>query len=116
MSSFRLRVPLHHIDTSHPPDDDELHDPIDSVAHTPRRSSSHQTIPDVQHERVSEKDMESAMMRRSRTRSLCTTPAEERPWKNDIVTFDSKDDPQNPKNWSYRRKAFVTMLFGLTTS
>jgi DHA1 family multidrug resistance protein-like MFS transporter len=47
---------------------------------------------------------------------LCTIPAEERPWKNDIVTFDSKDDPQNPKNWSYRRKAFVTMLFGLTTS
>ncbi|KIM78033.1 hypothetical protein PILCRDRAFT_76019 [Piloderma croceum F 1598] len=54
-------------------------------------------------------------MRKSRTRSLCTISAEERPWKNDIVTFDSKDDPQNPKNWSYRRKAFVTMLFGLTT-
>jgi len=113
MSSFRPRVPLHHIDTSHPPDDEELHDPLDSVAHTPRHSSSGQTI---QHERVSEKDVEGAMMRKSRTRSLCTIPAEERPWKNDIVTFDSKDDPQNPKNWSYRHKAFVTMLFGLTTS
>ena len=40
----------------------------------------------------------------------------ERPWENDIVTYDSEDDPQNPKNWSYGRKAFVTMLFGLTTS
>lgn len=48
--------------------------------------------------------------------SFSSMPPAERPWENDIVTFDSEDDPQNPKNWSYGRKAFVTMLLGLTTS
>jgi hypothetical protein len=113
MSSLHRCVSLHHIDMSHPPDDEELHDPIDSAAYTPRRSSSGQTI---QYETVVEKDMEGAIIDKSRTRSFSTIPAEKLPWKNDIVTFDSKDDPQNPKNWSFRRKAFVTVLFGLTTS
>jgi hypothetical protein len=98
---------------SHPPDDEELHDPINSAAYTPRRSSSGQIIQD---ETVVEKDTEGAIIDRSQTRSFDTIPAKELPWKNDIVTFDSEDDPQNPKNWSLRRKAFVTMLFGLTTS
>jgi DHA1 family multidrug resistance protein-like MFS transporter len=31
------------------------------------------------------------------------------------VTFDSVDDPANPKNWSYTRKVLITMLFGTTT-
>ncbi|GHJ84329.1 hypothetical protein NliqN6_0731 [Naganishia liquefaciens] len=38
-----------------------------------------------------------------------------RKWKDDIVTFNTKDDPDNPKNWSYRRKVLITMLFGTTT-
>ncbi|KAF8494535.1 major facilitator superfamily domain-containing protein [Gautieria morchelliformis] len=38
-----------------------------------------------------------------------------RSWPDDIVSFDSKNDPQNPKNWSSRKKVFVTMLFGMTT-
>ncbi|KAI5453965.1 hypothetical protein NCC49_004960 [Naganishia albida] len=38
-----------------------------------------------------------------------------RKWKDDIVTFDSIDDPANPKNWSYTRKVLITMLFGTTT-
>lgn len=35
--------------------------------------------------------------------------------KDDIVTFDSDDDPANPKNWSYTRKVSYTILYGLTT-
>lgn len=31
------------------------------------------------------------------------------------MTFDSVDDPANPKNWSYTRKVLITMLFGTTT-
>jgi len=99
--------------SSFPRYDEELHDPIDTVAYTPRRLSSGQTI---QYETVVEKDTEGAIIDRSQTRSFSTIPVEELPWKDDIVTFDSQDDPQNPKNWSLRRKAFVTMLFGLTTS
>ena len=30
---------------------------------------------------------------------------ETRQWKDDIVTFNSSDDPDNPKNWTYRHKA-----------
>jgi hypothetical protein len=115
MSFFCARVALDHIDTSHPPDDEERHDPIDSVVPTPRPSSSPETIADGQQEKDQDTNLEAAK-RRSRTTSLCTIPPEERPWRNDIVTFDSKDDPQNPKNWSFGRKASVTMLFGLTTS
>lgn len=40
---------------------------------------------------------------------------QDRSWKDDIVTFDSKDDPQNPKNWSYNRKVLTTFLYGSTT-
>ena len=32
-----------------------------------------------------------------------------------IVTFDSADDPANPKNWTFRHKTFIVMLFGMTT-
>lgn len=38
-----------------------------------------------------------------------------RRWKNDVVTFDSKDDLANPKNWSFRRRYFLVALLGLTT-
>ncbi|GEM08011.1 MFS multidrug transporter [Rhodotorula toruloides] len=38
-----------------------------------------------------------------------------RKWKNDVVTFDSKDDPANPKNWTFRRRYFLVALLGLTT-
>ncbi|CAD6588223.1 MAG: hypothetical protein CYPHOPRED_004316 [Cyphobasidiales sp. Tagirdzhanova-0007] len=40
---------------------------------------------------------------------------ETRKWKDDIITFDSRDDPANPKNWPYSRKVFVTGLYGMTT-
>ncbi|BGP63206.1 hypothetical protein NBRC10512v2_004543 [Rhodotorula toruloides] len=36
-------------------------------------------------------------------------------WKNDVVTFDSKDDPANPKNWTFRRRYFLVALLGMTT-
>ncbi|KAJ9105426.1 hypothetical protein QFC21_001797 [Naganishia friedmannii] len=38
-----------------------------------------------------------------------------RKWKDDIVTYDTVDDPTNPKNWPYFRKVMITMLFGTTT-
>ncbi|BGP32950.1 hypothetical protein JCM10296v2_004736 [Rhodotorula toruloides] len=38
-----------------------------------------------------------------------------RQWKNDVVTFDSKDDPANPKNWTFRRRYFLVALLGMTT-
>jgi hypothetical protein len=40
---------------------------------------------------------------------------ETRAWKDDIVTFNSKDDPENPQNWPYRRKVTVVALYGMTT-
>ncbi|GAA5910879.1 hypothetical protein JCM5296_002558 [Sporobolomyces johnsonii] len=42
-------------------------------------------------------------------------PAEERNWKDDIVGWDSRDDPANPKNWSFRRRYLITALLGATT-
>ncbi|OAX82965.1 hypothetical protein ACJ72_02683 [Emergomyces africanus] len=32
-----------------------------------------------------------------------------------IVDFDGPDDPYNPKNWPFRKKAITTLLYGLTT-
>ena len=43
-------------------------------------------------------------------------PAAERDWPEDIVSFDSRQDRENPKNWPIRHKYAVTMMFGLTTS
>ncbi|GAA5988009.1 hypothetical protein JCM10908_002028 [Rhodotorula pacifica] len=42
-------------------------------------------------------------------------PPETRKWANDIVTFNSKDDPANPKNWSFRRRYALVALLGITT-
>jgi hypothetical protein len=67
-------------------------------------------------EKDTAEDREAALKQGSRTKSSRTLTPEERQWRDDVVTFDSADDPQNPKNWSYRRKAFVTMLFGVTSS
>jgi hypothetical protein len=36
-------------------------------------------------------------------------------YPNDLVTFDGDDDPKNPRNWSTRYKASITMLLGATT-
>lgn len=59
--------------------------------------------------------------------------AKTRQWKDDIVsfapsrhasrqaeirsqvTFDTIDDPANPKNWPYLRKVMITLLYGTTT-
>lgn len=32
-----------------------------------------------------------------------------------IVDFDGPDDPYRPLNWSFRKKAITTVLYGLTT-
>nr|POF04883.1 efflux pump bik6 [Quercus suber] len=32
-----------------------------------------------------------------------------------VVTFDGDDDPYRPLNWSFRKKAITTILYGLTT-
>jgi hypothetical protein len=38
------------------------------------------------------------MRRRAQSKSQSELPAEARSWEDDIVTFDSKTDPENPKN------------------
>ncbi|KAK4687592.1 MFS transporter, DHA1 family, multidrug resistance protein, partial [Tremellales sp. Uapishka_1] len=38
-----------------------------------------------------------------------------RKWKDDIVTFNTTDDPENPKNWPPRKKLRVLILYGLST-
>ena len=45
------------------------------------------------------------LKKRDRAATQTTQPSidpETREWKDDIITFDSKDDPANPKNWPYR--------------
>jgi hypothetical protein len=32
-----------------------------------------------------------------------------------LVDFDGPDDPYNPLNWSFKKKAITTLLYGLTT-
>lgn len=36
-------------------------------------------------------------------------------WDDDLVDWDSPNDPANPRNWSMKRKALVTVELGLTT-
>lgn len=50
-----------------------------------------------------------------RRKTQAGVPAEKREWPDNIVTFDSPDDPCNPKNWPSRKKIIITMLFGMTT-
>lgn len=35
--------------------------------------------------------------------------------KDAIVEFDGPDDPYRPLNWSFKKKAFTTVLYGFTT-
>lgn len=33
-----------------------------------------------------------------------------------LVDFDGKDDPYRPINWSFKKKAYTTLIYGLTTA
>ena len=33
-----------------------------------------------------------------------------------LVDFGGEDDPYHPMNWSFRKEALTTVLYGLTTS
>jgi hypothetical protein len=111
MSSSHEGISVHHTD-KYSPDDVGLHVP---PTLTPPRSSL-QAISEGWHTKDTEIGLESDMKPRAGPKPSSAMSREEGQWKNGIVTFDSKADPQNPKNWSYGRKAFVTMLLGLTTS
>ncbi|GAA6040011.1 hypothetical protein JCM8097_004737 [Rhodosporidiobolus ruineniae] len=41
--------------------------------------------------------------------------AEERQWKGDVVSWDSEDDPANPKNWAFNYRYLIVALLGMTT-
>jgi hypothetical protein len=36
-------------------------------------------------------------------------------WPNNLVGWDSEDDPANPMNWPRRKKIGITLLLGFTT-
>jgi hypothetical protein len=36
-------------------------------------------------------------------------------WTCSQITFDTRDDPNNPKNFPYLEKVRITMLYGLCT-
>lgn len=36
-------------------------------------------------------------------------------WPNDLVDWDSPNDPANPRNWPLRKKIIVTVQLGITT-
>lgn len=94
----------HHIDGYHDPTDDpSRHHPQDEDTRTPTPVND------------SLDSAEKGSIKRVRSRKGSYVPPEVRVWKDDIVTFDTKDDSQNPMNWPYRHKVFVTLLFGLTT-
>ncbi|KIJ54776.1 hypothetical protein M422DRAFT_221142 [Sphaerobolus stellatus SS14] len=40
---------------------------------------------------------------------------EHKQFPDDIVTWDSNNDPKNPRNWPHWYKAIVTLMMGLTT-
>ena len=42
-------------------------------------------------------------------------PGEEVPKDPSLVEFDGPDDPDNPKNWTARRRAAITVSMGLMT-
>ncbi|GAA5978913.1 hypothetical protein JCM11641_000091 [Rhodosporidiobolus odoratus] len=62
-----------------------------------------------------ERDVEKGLRHRAREEDQEKVPPEEREWKGDVVGWDSKDDPANPKNWSFRRRYLVVALLGMTT-
>ena len=36
--------------------------------------------------------------------------AEENDGQSTVVTWDGKEDPENPRNWSYRKKVLATFI------
>jgi MFS transporter, DHA1 family, multidrug resistance protein len=100
------RIPTDHVDACHLPDDDERHHPSSELPtgaatpvrrHSSDRPSDERTLADE----ANKNDLEKGARRRTREQEKGRIPPEERAWEDDIVTFDSKTDPQNPKNVSY---------------
>lgn len=58
---------------------------------------------------------EGDLKRRKTEKNQSDVAAEHRDWADNVVMFDSKTDPANPKNWPFRRKVAITLLFGITT-
>lgn len=122
---FHLRrIVSNHIDSSHIPDDQERHvPPTPSLPSSPAEERDFEAQPH---------DVEKNLRKKSSSNDYSSP--ETRHWPDDIVTFDSKTDLENPKNvsvspftyinsttltltpkWSFRKKAVVTMLLGMTT-
>ncbi|EIM92287.1 MFS general substrate transporter [Stereum hirsutum FP-91666 SS1] len=101
-------MPTNHIDSCCVPDEGADHDPDNDENHEDR-DGEQTPVEDADREVVAKRE-------RSRIDEIqADLPPEERRWKDDIVTWDSKDDPENPQNWSYSYKVIVTVLFGMIT-
>jgi MFS transporter, DHA1 family, multidrug resistance protein len=106
------RVPTDHVDACHLPDDDERHDPRTEPptgATTPTRpgtpshgdpASRHFSEERTLADRGADAEKGGVRRRSKSEPKQCQLPPEERAWEDDIVTFDSKTDPENPKNVS----------------
>lgn len=91
--------------------DQTLQDP--TAAHSARNDVMQGTAVPQAKDGLSAAEKGKNNMRRRRADSK--GPPETREWPDNVVAFDNKADPQNPKNWSPRRKTVMTMLFGLST-
>ena len=82
-------------------------DPIDDVA---RDDLERQALPEKS-EPTSNPEIENLASRMNTRKTLRTRKAN----LYAKVTWDSPDDPANPKNWTYRRKWTVTLVVGTYT-
>lgn len=97
---------------------DNTHDPHAEEAGTQRASRhSSQTVDEAEEEEVLtesehggdkdvEKDIEKQLPKKQSTRSLRDP---------NIVSWDGPDDPQNPKNWSFKRRWAATLIISCFT-
>ncbi|GAA6019837.1 hypothetical protein JCM10207_003716 [Rhodosporidiobolus poonsookiae] len=134
---YRSGQPLHHIDSFQLRGEDETQSAVPSRAASPAPSATRESDVTAA-EQNEEHDAETAQRRqdelgqaekgeaagglkkrggaaREGEKGEELVPAEERQWKGDVVSWDSKDDPANPKNWSFTRRYLLVATLGATT-
>ncbi|KAK4705917.1 hypothetical protein P7C70_g286, partial [Phenoliferia sp. Uapishka_3] len=93
---MRGSMPLNHIDSSHQVEEDSENHYEETPPGSPGHSSATLPTRDVE-KGGAVPGIETANKLGGAASRSKTLPAEERAWKDDIVLWDSRDDPHNPK-------------------
>ncbi|KAI5475168.1 MFS multidrug transporter [Pseudohyphozyma bogoriensis] len=107
--------PLQHVDSIPLPGEDENHNPSDTPAPTPGVSRVNTSNFNGNEGKLHDLEKGPELHGGASLGREVTVPAEVREWKDNIVLWDSKTDPENPKNWSFGRRYMLVIILGVLT-